>query len=367
MEHLAESYDKRSTEDQRTLEKEYINYRIKSNESISKLERRFIKLLNDLRAQGVTKDDKNQRFTFIAALRQDDWNSNRKILTERNDPKAMEHIRISVFSELILAAEEMEKEDRNDKQLAVMQANNAETPSQHQGKKNSCGNRGGKGCGGHKDQPKSPFRMLMPEQLANAPKTGCHQCGEQGHKRNTCPRRGSQQNEKGKQEYQKWRSYIDSFPTNQANNAHTTQQQSPVLPPSAAPLHVAPPYYQAQTMPPGYYPYTPPMYYQLAYPPQSPSPPQHGSANHAGTIFRNGRWEQANHVHIFELPQPIHAYPPVTCNYPYHSQMQPAQSVGSLPSSIPPVNHSQEGKDTSEKQQVPDDFGRVRGEEHARI
>ena len=68
MEFLSETFNKKSQEDRRTLETAYVNFLIKPNESISGLDVRFTKLLNNLQVQEISKDDKSQHETFLGVL-----------------------------------------------------------------------------------------------------------------------------------------------------------------------------------------------------------------------------------------------------------------------------------------------------------
>ena len=187
MEYLSETFSQISLEEKRQLTSQYTLFTIGANESVKKLDNQFTVLLNKLRIQKVTKSDQEICETFLNALCRDDWNSNRKILMDRLNPQAPIN-KISSYSELVTAAIEMEKVDQADCQFSLSgsQANNTETPNQHQsGKRNShCGrgrNKIKSNSGSNADNSSKQRPYLSAAQRASLPETGCHHCGELGH------------------------------------------------------------------------------------------------------------------------------------------------------------------------------------------
>ena len=234
MEYLSETFSQISLEEKRQLTSQYTLFTIGANESVKKLNNRFTVLLNKLRIQKVTKSDQEICETFLNALCRDDWNSNRKILTDRLNPQAPIN-KISSYSELVTAAIKMEKVDQADCQFSLSgsQANNAETPNQHQsGKRNShCGrgrNKIKSNSSSNADNSSKQRPYLSAAQRASLPETGCHHCGELGHRKHNCPKASQPQLAKGKQEYLKWKAQVDILYAQSANNA--MQQQPPPSP-----------------------------------------------------------------------------------------------------------------------------------------
>ena len=93
--------------------------------------------------------------------------------------------KISSYSELVTAAIKMEKVDQADCQFSLSgsQANNTETPNQHQsGKRNSHRGRGRNkiksNSGSNADNSSKQRPYLSAAQCASLPETGCHHCGE---------------------------------------------------------------------------------------------------------------------------------------------------------------------------------------------
>ena len=135
MEYLSETFSQISLEEKRQLTSQYTLFTIGANESVKKLNNRFTVLLNKLRIQKVTKSNQEICETFLNALCRDDWNSNRKILTDRLNPQAPIN-KISSYSELVTAAIKMEKVDQADCQfrLSGEQHRNSQSTSKWEAK-----------------------------------------------------------------------------------------------------------------------------------------------------------------------------------------------------------------------------------------
>ena len=345
MEYLSETFSQISLEEKRQLTSQYTLFTIGANESVKKLDNRFTVLLNKLRIQKVTKSDQEICETFLNALCRDDWNSNRKILTDRLNPQAPIN-KISSYSELVTAAIKMEKVDQADCQFSLSgsQANNAETPNQHQsGKRNShCGrgrNKIKSNSSSNADNSSKQRPYLSAAQRVSLPETGCHHCGELGHRKHNCPKASQPQSAKGKQEYLKWKAQVDILYAQSANNA--TQQQPPPSP------------YYYPTQPMGYS-------YQLPPPTQLATAP--ASAFAAGSLSsglafnpQTGLYHAMN-VQTVESPiQPINK--PAIPHYSLYPQYfpnpfpQPLLYPPPLPTHAAPVLHAQvkEKEENTEK------------------
>ena len=184
IQHLSKTFSQISLEEKRQLISQYTLFMIGPSKSIKKLDNWFTVLLNKLRIQKVTKSDQEVCETFLNALCRDNWNSNRKVLMDRFNPHAPIN-KITSYSKLVTTAAKMEKVNQAACQFSLSgsQANNAETPNQHQhGKRNGhCGKAKSDSANNSNNANPKQQPYLSAAQCASLSETGCHHCGELGH------------------------------------------------------------------------------------------------------------------------------------------------------------------------------------------